>query len=43
MYASFILILSIIFQLTAAYLALRLKALTGKRLAWILCAAGQHQ
>ncbi len=40
MYASFILILSIILQLTAAYLALRLTALTGKKLAWIIIAAG---
>ena len=40
MYASSILILSIILQLTAAGLALRLIALTGKRLAWILIAVG---
>jgi PAS domain S-box-containing protein len=40
MYASSILILSIILQLTAAGLALRLIALTGKRLAWILIATG---
>ena len=40
MYASSILILSIILQLTAAGLALRLITLTGKRLAWILIAVG---
>jgi PAS domain S-box-containing protein len=40
MYASYLLILSIILQLTAAGLALRLIPLTGKRLAWILIAVG---
>ena len=40
MYARSILILSIILQLTAAGLALRLITLTGKNLAWILIAAG---
>jgi PAS domain S-box-containing protein len=40
MFVGYILIFSIIFQLFAAYLALRLIALTGRRLAWILIAAG---
>jgi PAS domain S-box-containing protein len=38
--ASLILVLSILLQLTAAYLALRLIAVTGRRVAWILIAAG---
>jgi PAS domain S-box-containing protein len=40
MYDSSLLIISIVLQLTAALLALRLIALTGRRLAWILLAMG---
>jgi PAS domain S-box-containing protein len=39
MFATFILIISILLQLIAASLALRLIAVTGRRLAWILIAA----
>ncbi len=40
MFDTFMLIISIILQLTAALLALRLIALTGRRVAWIIIATG---